>query len=976
MARVAATSFVGRTAELAVLRRCVDEAGSGGSARLALLLGEAGVGKTRCLQAFLSTAQEAGVTVLLGGCPPLSGNELPYAPLAEALRGLRRASGPERMAEWLAGQDEVLGRLVPELATTSPGADPVSGAAPGRLFAAVLAMVDRMTEDGPVILAVEDVHWADRSSRDLLALLIRATADRPLITVLTCRNDELPPGHPVVAWLADLDRTRPAERIELARLNPAELDELLASVLGAPPEPKLAGRIYARSEGNPFFAEELLALVPAGDGLPATVADTVLCRVGALPMATLWLVRTAAVAAGSGSEVPHDLLADVLGWPDDQLLPAVRAAVAAHVLRGTEHGYSFRHALTREAVESELLPVERARLHASVAAGLSGPAGSQLVASQLATQVDPVTATRVAYHWHAAGNQTRALASAVAAGTAATKVFAYHVAAQLFERAIELWPAVSDAAQVAGIDEAGVYERAAEAIYVGQHQERAEELAREALRRIDSGAEPERAARLHLLAGSARWAYRADSTAAVAEAREAAALLPENSPVLADALAAEARFLMLMDRPEEAAAAAERAIALADAHGKPFAKASALVSLGPSLSSRGQAEAGRMAMLAGRQLAERIGDAVTAGRSYVNLSSWYDSRNRVADAVNEAKAGIAASLRFGMDRTIGMVLRSMVIERLVGTGDWAEAEAIGADMLDVTGNPRMWATRELGHLAVARGDHTTAEALLKELFALVDGPVEAQVVAPPYEIAAELAVIRGEVDQARDMVGTGLDLLHRYGGEQRNENLVWLGWRAEADAVTAGHEPDPAWISRLRAEINPIKVPAEEGPARLIAAEISRFEGATDPDLWDKATEFFIGVGAHYMAGYPTYRAAEAYVARGDRATATERIRTVYDLASGLGAGPLLASVEDLARRARLNLTPAAAPATLPHGLTAREHEVLTLVAAGMTNREIAGKLFISEHTVGVHVSRILAKLGVARRTEAAAAAHRLGLAP
>jgi DNA-binding CsgD family transcriptional regulator/tetratricopeptide (TPR) repeat protein len=696
------------------------------------------------------------------------------------------------------------------------------------------------------------------------------------------------------------------------------------------------------------------------------VADTVLCRVGALPEAARWLVRTAAVAAGSGSEVPHGLLAGVLGWPDEQLLAAIRAAVAAHVLRGTEQGYSFRHALTREAVESELLPVERARLHAIVAEGLS----------QLAARADPVTTARVAYHWHAAGDQPRALAAAVAAGTAATKVFAYHVAGQLFERAIELWPEVPDAAAVAGVDDAGVYERAAEAIYVSQHQERAEELAREALQRIDSRAEPERAARLHLLVGSARWAYRADSTAAVAEARAAAALLPEDSPVLADALATEARFLMLMDREDDSLVAAERAIALADAHGKPFAKASALVSLGASLSRQGRDEAARQAMLAGRELAERIGDAVSAGRSYVNLSSWYDARNRVAEAVSEARAGIAASLRFGMDRTIGMVLRSMLVERLVEMGDWAEAEAIGADLLDVTGNPRMWATRELGRLAVARGDFTAAEALLKELFALVDGPVEAQVVAPPYEIAAELALVRGEVDRARELVVAGLDLLHRYGGESRSEYLVWLGWRAEADAVTAGHEPDPAWVSRLHAEIHPIEVPAEEGPARLIAAEISRFEGASDPELWDQATDFFTGVGAYYIAGYPTFRAAEAYLARGDRATATERIRGVYDLASRLGAGPLLAMVEDLARRARLNLAATPAPTPLPHGLTAREHEVLTLVAAGLTNREIAGKLFISEHTVGVHVSRVLAKLGVARRTEAAAAAHRLGLAP
>jgi len=961
MARVAATAFVGRTAELARLAECLVQVRAGEPAPLALLLGEAGVGKTRCLQVFLDRARDHGATVLLGGCPPLSGTELPYAPVAEALRGLRRVVGVERLSGWLGGHDEVLARLVPELAS---GAGPAPDAAPAQLFAALLGMFDLMIADGPVVLAVEDVHWADRSTRDLLALLVRALADRPLLTVLTCRSDELPPAHPVLAWLADLGRARPAERLELGRLSPDELDALLSSVLGAPPEPRLAGRIYARSEGNPFFAEELLAVHPVGGGLPATVADAVLCRVGVLPEAARWLVRTAAVAAGSGPEVPHELLAGVLDWPDGQLLPAVRAAVAAHMLMSRDRGYVFRHALTREAVESELLPVECARLHARVAEVLEG----------LAAPGDPVAAARLAYHWHAAGDRPRALVAAVAAGKAAAGAFAFHVAAQLFDRAIELWPQVPDAAAVAGIDEAGVYEQAAEAIYLALHHGRAEELARAALERIDEAAHPERTARLHLLAGTARWASNADSGGALDEAQRAGALVPEDSPVHAEALAAQARFLMLLDRHVEAAPVAERAVALGEATGAGFARASALVTLGVCYDNLGDEEAGRQALVSGRELAVRIGDAESAGRSYINLASWYSRRGRYGETVDEGLAGVHTMIRFGMDRTIGMVLRTVVASRLVDMGRWAEADELSGQAMDVDGNVRMWALWTRARLEIARGDFAAADAVLAELFALVSGPAEAQVISPAYEHGADLALWRGDVETARRLVATGLDRVHEFDGEPPTRWLCWLGWRAEADAVAAGREPDPAAVERLRAEKAPPLVPIQAGDAALVDAEITRFEGASDPDAWDATAALWNRMGACFVAGYPTLRAGEAYLARGDRAAATERLRTVWELANRLGAVPLRDAAADLARRARIVLEPATVPTAPAHGLTARECDVLALVTEGLTNREIATKLFISEHTVGVHVSRVLTKLGVARRTEAAAAAHRLGL--
>ncbi|HEU4422235.1 MAG TPA: LuxR C-terminal-related transcriptional regulator, partial [Pilimelia sp.] len=936
---------------------------------------DAGVGKTRCLGAFLDRARAAGATVLVGGCPPLSGGELPYAPIAEALRGLRRGTDPVRMTAWLGTDSDVLARLVPELAGTGaatagsgpPVAAPGGAGSAGPLFAAVLAMVERMTEVAPVVLAIEDVHWVDRSSRDLLSLLLRATTDHRLLIVLTCRAHELPPADPVLAWLADLDRARPTERIELGELSRVELDAMLASVLGAPPDRRLAERIYSLSEGNAFFAEELLAVQPYGGGLPATVRDTVLCRVGGLSEPAQWLVRTAAVAAASGPEVTHELLAAVLGWSEVELLAAARSAVTAHVLIGTDRGYAFRHALTREAVDSDLLPIERSRLHASIATVLDGGDGP----------VDPVAAARLAYHWHAAGQLPKALATAVTAGTAATAAFAFQIAADLFDRAIELWPAVPDPAEVAGVDETTLYEQAAEAIYCGQHRERAEELARRALAGIDETAEPERAARLHMLAGVARWAYCADAMAALEEARIAAELLPADSPVLADALAAQARFHMLLERHTDVILVAERAIALADEVGATAAKAGALVSLGTSRGALGEDRSALEEILAGRRLAEEVGDGITVGRSYINAAEHHEKHGRLTEMFDEVLAGEAASVRYGVDQTIGMALRAMVASRLVDMGRWEDADRFSAQALGGKGNPRMWALHARAELETAQGNLSVAEGLLAELLALVDGPMEPQVTEPAYGVSAELALLIGDIDAARWLVNTGLDRVNRDGGTYSTHRLVWLGWRAEADAAATGRGAQPATVDRLRAAQTPVLALLETGYVALATAEISRLEGASDPELWDAAAAIWDGVGARYLVGYPTLRAAQAAVARGNRALAVARLRAAWRLAEELKAGPLLDAVVDLSRRARIPLegaVRAGGHATLPLGLTEREVGVLELVAAGLTNREIARKLFISEHTVGVHVSRVLAKLGVARRTEAAAAAHRLGL--
>lgn len=957
MARAAAPALVGRSAELARLTGALPGAGAGVGPPLFVLVGEAGVGKTRCLSAFLDGAGRGGATVVLGHCPPVSGAELPFAAVADALRRLSRQA-PGRLATWLGTAPSALVRLAPDLAGTFP--DTVDPAAPeggpvSRIFAEVLGMLRRMAGQAPVVLAIEDVHWADRSTRDLLGLLIRAIADLPVLVVLTCRGDELAPADPVLAWLADLARARPMERVELPRLRREELDQLLTHLLGAAPEPAVARRIFARSEGNPFIAEELLAAT--GGELPATVRDAVLGRMARLPAPAQRLVRAAAVLASSGTEVPHALLATVLDTPDgEDLVAAARAGVAAHLLRTTGTGYAFRHALTREAVESDLLPVERERLNAAAANALGdGP--------------DPVTSARVAYHWHAAGDAERALAAAVTAGLAARASYAFAAAQELFERAITLWPRVDEPGRGAGVDEAGLYELTAEAIYLNRHERGAVELAARALALLDPGAEPERAARLHLLAGAAQWSYTGDARAALARADTALELLPEPHPTGAHARAARARYLLLLDRDAECAAAAVDAGRLARAAGVPAAEASALVSLGAAHDLLGREPDAIECITAGRRIAEEIGDGESLGRSYVNLACCHERRGRTDAMLDEVRAGERAVSRFGLDHTVGVALHAMAAVRLTEAGRWAEADEFTAGYRDVDGNLRVRMFHALVLLYTGRGRFADAEALLAELRRLLATSTEPQVLEPVYAVAAELALWRGDAGAAREAVHSGLECL----APPRTHRLRWLGLRAEADAGAA----DAATVEALLGLPCPVRVAPEAAYLSLARAETTRLERRADPATWDEAAALCSGTGAHYLAGYPRLRAGEAYLARGDRTTARARLRDVAALADRLGAVPLRDSVTDLARRARLGLGgDPPRRRERPGGLTDRETEVLALVATGLTNRDIAQRLFISEHTVGVHVSRVLTKLGARRRTEAVAIGRSTGILP
>ena len=439
--------FVGRAEELAALDAAFDRVRQGQPSAV-LIGGEAGVGKSRLLTEFAARARAVGVTrVLYGYCLELSAEGLPFAPFTGVLRELVHGLGTDGVAALLPGRGaRELARLVPELGEPDLHGDP--GEARARMFEQVLALFGRLAEGGPVVLVIEDAHWSDRSTRDLLSFLVgnQRVLDGVLI-VVTFRSDELYRVHPLRPVLAELDRLGWVMRLELPRLTRREGRELAAGLLGREPEPELMDRVFSRSEGNPLFME---ALLRGGDllgpGLPESLRDLVLADVRQLPGQTQEVLGALGVA---GQRSGHALLAAVTGLGDRALLAALEPAVSANVLVPAGDGYGFRHALIREAILGEVLPGERTRLHIRLAEVLAADP----------SRVAPGRAViEQAHHWYLAHDAARALESAWRAAAVAGRSLAHAERLALLERILELWPTLPDAAERLGASHLDVLE--------------------------------------------------------------------------------------------------------------------------------------------------------------------------------------------------------------------------------------------------------------------------------------------------------------------------------------------------------------------------------------------------------------------------------------------------------------------------------------------------------------------------------------
>ncbi|MDP9294806.1 MAG: AAA family ATPase, partial [Actinomycetota bacterium] len=387
-ARMTSSRLIGRVAELAELEAALRDA-AGGQPSLAFVAGESGVGKSRMVAEFASRTKEAGGRVEIGECVELGDEELPYAPIVSVLRSLAR-EGDSVLDELPPGARAELATLLPELGAGTWPAGPEQLRAnettlgQPRLFEALLTLLEHLGREQPLALVLEDIHWADRSTRAFLVFLGRSLWSERVLVVVTYRSDELHRRHPLRPLLAELERDPRARRIELTRLTREELADLLADILGGPPDADLVERLYVRSEGNPLFTEELLAAGLDGrGGLPTTLSDALMVRIERLSEPAQEVLRLLSAA----QLLSHDVLADASGLGAADLRAVVREAAESNVIVADTRGrYRFRHALLREVVHDDLLPGEAADLHLRLARVLERRAQANGTDAQLAAE--------------------------------------------------------------------------------------------------------------------------------------------------------------------------------------------------------------------------------------------------------------------------------------------------------------------------------------------------------------------------------------------------------------------------------------------------------------------------------------------------------------------------------------------------------------------------------------------------------------
>ncbi len=1013
--------FVGRTGELDTLNDALARAAggaaagasaAGGEPQALLLGGEAGVGKTRLVEEFAAAAHRRGAVVALGGCVEIGADGLPFAPFSTALRALRRHL-PEELAAAAAGQEEELARLLPELAEGAPvtGGGRHDEESMARLFELTARLLERVAARHTVVLVLEDLHWADASTRHLIAYLFRTLRTGRLVVLATYRSDDIHRRHPLRPLLAELDRLRTVRRLELGRFTRDEVGRQIAGILAHEPDPGQVDAIFERSDGNAFFVEELAVAAHEGSctGLTDSLRDLLLVRVEALPESAQ---RVARLVAEGGSTVEYRLLAAVAQLAEDDLIEALRSAVNAHILLPAPDGdgYRFRHSLVREAVGDDLLPGERSRLNRRYAEALDAdptlvPAAERVM--------------RLASYWYHAHDPAKALPAVLDASVEARRRHAYSEQLRLLERAMELWDAVPGdvRATLRPVDYTEVYppcgcdpdttplrylDLMAEAAVAGRRcgeRERAMKITKRALRLLEDepgtsacGRDQQRAAWFWTQRSLLVQAQgRGDGWRELGIAQELVRGLPP-SQVHAEVLAMSANWSMLHCPGPDAMTAAERAVEYARMVGADEIELNARLTLGGLMVDAGQIDAGLAEMFQVRDLVVARNRSAVVARSHVNLPSVLESVGRSRDALGILREGVDLTRRMGLLESEAWVWGNLA-ESLISLGRWDEAlEA--ADRAGAPGRgpaPRGGAALKRATVALARGESAEAARQLAEARAAygTHDPVP-QYRLPLATLTVGVAAAEGRLADARAELARVLDEGFPPGTQRYGWPLLLSAAEAEADARTlpAADQGRAEAVERLADAAKRLTTGAPVWAAHehWVRAELHRARDRDTPQLWSEAVTAFERVERPYELARVRHRLAAALLATGgedERARATELLRLARTVADHLGARPLSDAVNLLGRRARLTLgravpEPAAAPADPAEalGLTGRERDVLRLVSEGRTNRQIAEELFISPKTASVHVSNILAKLGVSGRGEAAALAHRLALFP
>ncbi len=959
--------FIGREAELDTLRTLLGRA-TAAETQFALVSGPAGVGKSSLLNEFVGAVDGR---VLVGSCLPLGERGVPFAPVVEMLRTLE--SDPVHRDLLPPG---LIGPLTPAL-TAAP--EPATRT---HLFQALLDLITRLAETAPTVIVIEDLHWADRSTRDLFAFLLPNLRNERLLLLISYRTDDVHRDHPLRPMLAELQRNARVERIEVEPFSSALVARQIENLTGQMPSARTLSDVMKRTQGNPYFIEQLIAAdgayEVAGRTLPASLRELLLVRADVVSSAARRTLRILSVAE---DDVADESLARVAALSVADVRDHIREAIDTRLLVATTSGTRFAHALLREALHHDLLPGERAEFHAAfadvIASDLDISSGNR--AGRLA---------QLAHHRAGAGDTDRALEAWSGAASAAEAIFAFAEAHHHLSQIIANWDRATDPADRVGADYVDVVGRAAELAFLGGDAPEATRLARTAISLVDAETQPHAAGVLYeRLARYVRDTVEHDQALGLVErALELVPSAPE-SVDHARVLAGVAGQLMTHGKYSEARTFARRAADEARAVGSILAEADALNTLGVLATVIDDVERGVATIARALTLAERCGDAHQQMRSYWNTVACLSDAGEWERALRAFEEAIEHLPRLGQ----GHLLPELYVNAadiLMVLGRWDEAEAI------VDEANRRFADTDgavLTDIVTERGNFEQARRLIESKTARNLFTDQEQQGWPLVHLAS-LETWEGHHEAARRAVDSALAVTADLDVPIATAYALSIGCRCEGDAAerarrhgAAASDEDVA-ATRCDAHVRQLDAMlARPGPtngwkrevgalATQCRAELTRARGQADPSAWAEATQGWERMKMPYHAAYTRFRHAEAlFGAAGDRSEIEGLLVAAHTVTTSLGAEPLRTLIERFARRARLDIG-LAGPAPDDLGLTAREREVLATLSTGATNRQIASTLFISEKTASVHVSNIIRKLGVSNRGQAAAVAHREGI--
>jgi DNA-binding NarL/FixJ family response regulator len=973
--------LVGRDAALADLLEAVN--GHDPDRPVILLAGEAGIGKTRLLAELVDRLGAEGtpaarpMAVVRGSCIRLAEGDLPFAPVLEILDRLRdggSSSGVEDLRTRLAGS----------------GPDGVQSAEARTLrFIEIHDTLRAAAGNGPLAVVIDDLHWADRSTLDLILFLARRLRGSEVVLVAAYRSDELHRRHPLRPVVAELSRGFVRERVELGPLEPAAVVEQIGE-LGGETSPEVVRAIVERADGNPFYVEELVALAPDPGTLPESVRDVLLARFAALDPTT---VRVLAACAIVGHEVDAELVTDVLRLDPVPVSDSLRAAVDHSILVPAADGrsYRFRHALLEEAIQDDLLPGDRVDLHRRVAASL--------VALGRAEGGEGVCSAELARHFDLGGQHSAAIEQYLDAATVAFRAFAWAEGVDAFERAVAL-----DAGQGGGDTNPAIRDvirAAANAMNWAGSPSRGIALLREWIPRMEEAAENEAAAGMWVTL-SRILNDVGDEAGSRAALRDALRLWPadESTALGVDLLVAMSADAWIPGMTGEGLRFAERAIDGAERFEDPQLLFRALVHHGVALISLGDVDRGMADVDRAKALQAKHGWLDIYGILATNVAIALADVGELDRSLEHWQLGLRMSAELGIQASWDPWNLPGLALVALHRGRWSDADApiATARAHQARGMPATFNENVAALLAAGRGDLESADrsiAIAEANAADLNGdwPAILHHTRAAREDAADNPIARlDELDIAR----RSLEDLETYVFRSR---LAAETAAAAADIIATLHpRRDARQIDDLRdraraaadlaADVDAgrvvagsVSVPWTRANVPLAREESARAEGHDDPASWSAIAAAFADFGLMPVAAYATFRAAAAALRAGDRDGAGAYLSEAGVAAATIGMVVLGRRIEALARAGRLDLdaaptVPAAETARSRDawGLSAREREVLALLADGRTNGEIGAALFISTKTASVHVTHILDKLGVSTRTEAALLASRAGL--